>query len=304
MAIDFDKLMGSVKQTFKNETSERKDFAPDPRFIKVTKDEAGNGQIVVRIIPDKNGLGVVKLFKHFGKIEDPKTGNKRWFIANCPTTLDGGKCPYCEAYLEAWKNKDEAEIAKLKQGKRNESYISNVLIIKDPGNPSNNGKVMLLDYGYKISKMIEESLNGDPDSEIESINIYHPLNGANLLIRHSKQGQQYVLDGTKFLTPSSICEDMEAFESILEKTYDLTEFIANDKFESYDELNKKFFKFIHGFDMGGTASAATNTPKPTPKATQTTQDDEAPWEEPAPKPSAKPSAKPTPKDDDDFFNDL
>lgn len=296
--IDFDKLMSSVKATFKEEQTERKDYT-DKRVIKVTRDEADNGSLVVRIIPDKNGLGVVKVFRHFAKFEDPKNGSKRYFIRNCPTTIDQ-KCPYCEAYVEAWKNKDETEIAKLKPGKRNEIYISNVLVVKDPSNPANNGKVMLFEYGFKISKMIEECLNGDEDSEIAPLNIYHPMKGANLLVKHSKQGTNIVLDGTKFLTPSSICKDMEEFEGILERTYDLTEFLDVSKFESYEDLTKDFFKFVHGFEPG----ESTKTTKPAQTVKLESKD--IPWEDEVPetKVASVKTKTPVKVEDDSFFDDL
>jgi len=294
--IDFDKLMGSVKSAFKDDKKETKDYN-DPRFVKVSRDENDNGQLVVRFIPDSNGLGVVTVYKHFGmKVDENK--NKRYFIAECPTTIEG-KCPYCEKYLAAWKAKDESMIASLKTGKRNEKYISNVLVIKDPMHPENNGKVMLFDYGFKIKKLIEDMLNGDEETEIQPINIYHPMSGASLLVKHSRSGENIVLDGTKFLSPSGIVSDMDDFDGILEKTYDLNEFLDPSKFESYEVLEKKMFKYENGYDLDDVqkpskqTTQVTNTPKE--EVTQTPS---------KPKEATKPAVKPAVTDDDSFFDDL
>lgn len=301
MALDFNALMTNVKSTFSSEKKPTKDYN-DKRFVKVTRDEDDNGTLVVRLIPNKEGVGVVTTFKHFGSKVDEK-GNTRYFIAECPTTIEQ-KCPYCEKYLNAWKAKDHDTIESLKNGKRSEKYITNVLVVKDPGNPENNGRVMLFEFGYKISQLIEQAMNGDPEAEIDPINIFHPIEGANLLIKHSKSGKQIVLDGTKFLSPSSVVSDMDEFETILEKTYSLQEFLDPSKFESYEELEKKMFKYENGYDLE--ESAGTK-----PKPAQTTQAPkvEAPVAKPEPKveaPVETPKPKPAPSvdDDDDFFANL
>lgn len=301
MAIDFDALMTSVKDSFKTEKKTFEKAEKDPRFINVSRDEKDNGQLVLRLIPDKNGLGNVKTFSHFGSIKDDASGNKRWFIANCPTTLEGGKCPYCEAYLAAWKNGDEEMKSLLKSGKRNESYISNVVVVKDPMHPENNGKVMLYKYGYKVSKLIEEAISGDADAEIEPINIYHPIKGANLHLKNSRHGDYIVLDGSKFLTQSAIIKSMDEFEGILEQTYDLSEFLDHKLFESHEALEKKFFKYLNGYDMVDTGKKAEKPAKPVIESA------DLPWED-TPAPAAKKESKPAPAktdvEEDDFFASL
>lgn len=304
MAVDFDALMGNVKKAFNEEKTPRRDYKDD-RFVKVTRDENDVGSLVIRFIPDKNSLGVVTTYKHFGKIEDEKTGDKRYFIAECPTTI-GEKCPYCDKYLAAWKLKDEETVEFLKSGKRTEKYISNVYVVKDPGNPDNNGKVMLYEYGYKIAKLIEETINGDESTETEGINIYHPLTGCNLVVKNSRVGKNIVQDGTKFLSQSAIVDDMEEFESLLEKTYDLNEFLNPDKFQSYEELEKKLYKYETGEEMPG-SEGKKSTPK-RESVPAKDEEDEAPQKPEKTKKPSKPAPAPDPADidddDDNFFDNL
>lgn len=275
MAIDFDSLMTNVKTAFTSEKKEKKDYN-DSRFIKVTRDESDNGSLVLRFIPDPNGVGVITKYSHFGMREDEK-GNKHYFIAECPTTLEQ-KCPYCEKYLAAWKMKDQETIDFLKSGKRSEKYISNVVVVKDPAHPENNGKVMLYEYGFKVAQLIESALNGDEETDIEPINIYHPMKGANIRIKHSRNGKNIVMDGTQFLSPSVLVEDMEQFEELLAKAYDLSEFVQPEKYESYEDLEKKLFKYENGYALDESGKPK-ETKKPAPKAD--VDEDEAPVAKPA-----------------------
>jgi hypothetical protein len=299
MAIDFDSLMTNVKTAFTSEKKEfnKKDYV-DTRFIKVTRDETDSGSLILRFIPDPNGVGVITKYSHFGMREDEK-GNKHYFIAECPTTLDQ-KCPYCEKYIAAWKMKDQETLDLLRSGKRTEKYISNVVVVKDPAHPENNGKVMLYEYGFKVAQMIESALNGDEDSDIEPINIYHPIKGANIRIRHSRNGKNIVMDGSQFLSPSALVEDMDEFEKLLSTAYDLSEFLQPEKYESYEELEKKLFKYENGYTLDESDGKPKETKKKAPKA----DEDEAPVARPA-KPADEIVAKPAaPADDEDFFASL
>jgi len=307
MAIDFDALMGSVKDSFKSEKKTYETKEKDTRFIKVTRDEQENGQLVLRLIPDTNGLGVVKIHNHWGKLEDGS--EKRYFVENCPTTISGGKCPYCEAYVAAWKNGDEHMKELLKPGKRSERYISNVVVIKDPAHPENNGKVMLFEYGFMISKLIQDALNGDPDAEVDPLNVYHPIYGANLHVKMSRKGQFIVNDGTKFLTPSALIKDMSEFDAIHANAIDLSEFIDPKLFDTYSNLEKKFFKYINGYDPVDGKQEKASAPKTSSKpAPAPVSEADLPWEdEPKKTPAKTAPAKSAPapvEDDDDFFSNL
>lgn len=297
MAIDFDKLMTDVKGNFETKKKTTKDFS-DSRFIKVTRDENKNGSLILRFIPDQNGLGVVPVYKHWGKKSDGN-GNTRFFIAECPTTIDE-KCPYCEKYMNAWKIDDKATIESLKQGKRSEKFITNVVVVKDPGNPENNGRVMLFEYGWKISKLIEDIMNGDEEAEVDPVNIYHPMKGANLHIKQSPQGEYISYDGSKFLSPSAFVEDMDELQPFLDRTHDLNEFLDPKKFESYEELEKKLFKYENGYELESSSKQTKTESEQEPVAPATKKVAPKKPTKPAPK-KAEPEIE---DDDDDFFNDL
>ena len=166
---------------------------------------------------------------------------------------------------------------------------------------------MLYEYGYKIAKLIEETINGDESTETEGINIYHPLTGCNLVVKNSRVGKNIVQDGTKFLSQSAIVDDMEEFESLLEKTYDLNEFLNPEKFQSYEELEKKLYKYETGEEMPG-SEGKKSTPKKESPHVKDEEDDEVPQKPEKPKKPSKPAPTPSPadidEDDDNFFDNL
>ena len=74
-------------------------------------------------------------------------------------------------------------------------------------------------------------------------------------MKHSKQGTQTVLDGSKFLNPSSVIGDFdneeeaeEAMIDLFSRSYDLNAYMDDIEYESYEELENKLFKFENGFD--------------------------------------------------------
>jgi len=241
--ISMDNL-NSLKSNFLEQAEpKKKKFKKDERFITVTRDENDCGSIILRFVPDSDLRTAIKKYSHFGTLE--VNGTTRRFIAECPTSK-GEDCPYCSEYLDGWQNKDEAKTSILKSGKRKEYFVSNVLVVNDPGNPENNGKVMLYRYTYMINKMMVEAMKGDEATGEAPIDIFHPVNGANFVLKYSPQGKQTSLQGSKFLPPSSVVKTEEELNELLEKTYSLTEYENSLEYKSYDKLKAEFVYYYTG----------------------------------------------------------
>ncbi len=91
----------------------------------------------------------VRLWNHAFQVEE------KWFIDGCPSTV-GEACPVCEANAELWKA-GNTELVSIR--KRKLYYISNVLVVRDPKQAENDGKVFLFKYGKKIFDKINSALN-------------------------------------------------------------------------------------------------------------------------------------------------
>ena len=111
----------------------------DDRFWKPTRDKAGNGYAVIRFLPAKEGedLPWVRYWDHGFK---GPTG--LWYIENSLTSI-GQDDPVSESNSVLWNTGRDEDKAVARERKRRLYYVSNVLVVSDPSNPQNEGKVFL-----------------------------------------------------------------------------------------------------------------------------------------------------------------
>ena len=285
-----DKLL---QETQKLDSNSQQSNGPDERIWKPTVDKAGNGYAVIRFLPEPKGedLPWVRMFDHGFQ------GTGGWYIENSLTTLNQ-KDPVSEYNSELWNNGTEAGKEQARKQKRRLKYFSNILVIKDPSNPENEGKVFLYQYGKKIWDKINDLMQ--PEFEDESpVNPFDFWEGADfkLKIRQVEGYRNY--DKSEFDTPSELFDgDDEKLEEVYESLHSLQELVSPDKFKSYDELKQRLDKVL---GLGGATQARPAAPieedlpfDPTPQAKE------------APAPKQKTVAATAEDDDDDlsFFEQL
>ena len=212
----------------------------DDRFWTPTVGKDGNGAALIRFLP-KTNLEVFPFVQcachYFKNLENNKT-----YYEQCPTTISG-KCPCCEANGKLYNSGIEAEkllvvgIAGKNARKRQLKYISNILVINDPGKPENNGTVKLYKYGVKIFEKIKNMAKPPASFGEASIDVFDPWQGCNLKLR-VKTNEYKNYDDSTFTEPCAIGPD-EQIEAILNKMFDLQEFVKPSNFKSYDELKKR-----------------------------------------------------------------
>ena len=112
----------------------------DNRIWKPTRDKAGNGYAVIRFLPAKEGedLPWVRYWDH-----GFKGPNGQWYIENSLTSI-GQPDPVSESNTILWNSGRDEDKALARERKRRLHYVSNVLVISDPENPQNEGKVLSL----------------------------------------------------------------------------------------------------------------------------------------------------------------
>ena len=119
-------------------------------------------------------------------------------------------------------------------------YYSNICVVKDPGNPDNEGKVFLFRYGKKIHDKIMDAVNGD---ELEGRDGYNPFDfwtGANFKLRAKKVAGYPNYDSSEFESPGTL-EDLDdaQLESIWKREFALQSIVAPDQFKSFDQLQER-----------------------------------------------------------------
>ena len=205
----------------------------DDRLWKPEVDKAGNGYAVIRFLPAPDGedLPWAKLYTHAFQ------GTGGWFIENSLTTL-GQKDPVSEYNSQLWNSGVDSDKEVARKQKRKLSYYSNVYVVKDPSNPSNEGKVFLFRYGKKIFDKITAAMQ--PEFEDETpINPFDFWAGANFKIKIKKVAGYWNYDSSEFAAPAPLLDDDDAMEAVWKQEHSLAEIVSPDQFKSYEDLKKR-----------------------------------------------------------------
>ena len=123
-----------------DETMSGKTYKDEEGFWRPTLDKAGTGWAVIRFLPaGKNEeLPYVEMFSYAFKAQGG------WYIEKSRQTLGAEEPDPAKEYISTlWNAGKEDEARKYS---RRRYFVSNVLVINDPGNPENNGKVFLYKY--------------------------------------------------------------------------------------------------------------------------------------------------------------
>jgi len=113
------------------------------------------------------------------------------------------------------------------------------MVVSDPKNPDNEGKVFLYKFGKKIFDKIMESMN--PEFEDETpVNPFDYWTGANFRLKVRKVAGFINYDKSEFDSPSELYDgDDTKLEELWKTQHDLNEFISPEQFKSYDELKER-----------------------------------------------------------------
>ena len=224
----------------------KKESYKDDRYWRPELDKASNGYAVIRFLPatGEEEIPWVKLFSHGFK------GPGGWYIENSRTTL-GEKDPVSEMNSKLWNSGIESDKDIARARKRRQNYISNILVVSDPANPQNEGKVFLYKFGKKIFEKIQEAMQ--PEFQDESpVNPFDFWKGANFKLKVRKVSGFVNYDKSEFDTPAPVMDgDDEQLEKIWNQQYSLTEIVDPKNFKSYDELNQKMHRVV-GDDIRAT----------------------------------------------------
>ena len=219
-------------------TSEKKSYK-DERFWRPELDKASNGYAVIRFLPapPNEDLPWAKLYTHGFQ------GKGGWFIENSRTTF-GEKDPVSEMNSELWNSGIESDKDIARARKRKLQYISNILVISDPANPQNEGKIFLYKFGKKIFDKIQEAMEPEFADE-KAVNPFDLWDGANFKLKVRKISGFINYDKSEFDSPSELFDgDDVQLEELWKKQYSLTAFTDPSNFKSYDELKQRLMEVV------------------------------------------------------------
>jgi hypothetical protein len=237
-----------------SKVSEKKNY-DDDRFWSLERDKSGNGYAVIRFLPPVEGEDIpwVRVFSHGFQ------GKGGWMIENCPTTV-GKKCPVCEANNELWNSGIESNKGIARDRKRKLSYIANILVVSDPSNKDNDGKVFLFKFGKKIFDKLQDAMN--PTDDEPKINPFDFWQGANFKLKAAMVDGYVSYEKSAFQPASELFDgDDKRLEALWKTQYALQPFVANDQFKSYEELKGRMDQVLRGGSEGSAARAEEAIPE-------------------------------------------
>ena len=274
-----DKLLAQVQKD-ETPTTDKKSYI-DERLWKPQVDKAGNGYAVIRFLPASKDeeMPWVRVWNH--AFQGP-TG--QWYIENSLTTINQ-KDPVSEYNTQLWNSGVESDKEIARKQKRKLQYYSNIYVVSDSVNPSNQGKVFLFRYGKKIFDKLSEAMQ--PAFEDETpINPFDLWEGANFKLKIRKVDGYWNYDKSEFDKPSKLNDSDDEMEKIWNTQYSLKDFTAPSNFKSYDELKTRLDAVLTGSVTTGKSAAQmveedstdfkpTFKSEPAPEIASTSEDDDA-----------------------------
>ena len=205
----------------------------DERFWKPEVDASGNGYAVIRFLPAPEGETVpwAKVYSHAFQ------GPGGWYIENSLTTINE-KDPVGEVNRGLWNTGDDADKDTARRQKRKLSYYSNILVVKDPKNPDNEGKTFLYKYGKKIHDKILAAMQPEFQDETP-VNVFDFWEGANFKLKIKKVAGFWNYDSSEFDSISALSSDDTELEAVWNKEHSLEAFTSKDQFKTYEELQNR-----------------------------------------------------------------
>jgi hypothetical protein len=196
-------LFESIKEALNKKTTTESGFRD---FMKL---EIGNTYLV-RLIPNIQApeRTIYHYYHHLWK----SAVTNQLVSVLCPTTY-GERCPIDEYRSKIYRTNNEGEIKRIQPIRRNENWLVNVYVVKDPTTPENQGQVKILRMGKQLNKIVTDAISGDDSEEFGAKVFDLSEKGCNLRIKvEQNEGGYPTYVSSKFMSPSVLegATDLEA----------------------------------------------------------------------------------------------
>jgi hypothetical protein len=220
-------LFESIKEALSKKTSTESSFKD---FLKL---EIGKTYLV-RLIPNLQNPDRT-IFHYYNHYWKSAVTNENISVL-CPATYNQ-RCPIDEYRSKIYRTNDKSEITRIQPIKRNENWLVNVYVIKDPTNPENQNQIKILRYGKQLDKIITSAMTGD-DAEDFGMKIFDLTEkGCNLRIKvEENEGGYPTYVSSKFVSPS----ELEGSPDIEELHTSIKNLDGIFEHKSYEEINRLF----------------------------------------------------------------
>jgi len=241
--FNWEKIKGDIEKEKESKTKNFKDerlFKPDWKAAVAKKKF-----YTLRFLPDQDGNPFAHYYNHAFSYPASDGSGKKWYINNCISTFGWDpKCPICAKNSEYYDSAYESDKELAKQRGRKQNWVSNILVVNDPINPENNGKVFLYRYGYKIYQKIEAQMFPSEtdleDPDFEQFMPFDLFEGADFKLKIKMQGEYPNYDDSAFSSPKALFNgDEDKLDEVMEQVYDLGEFTDPKNYPTIEETIKQ-----------------------------------------------------------------
>lgn len=262
------KMLEKIKKTV---ADKGQNSYEDDRIWNVTFDKEKGGSAVIRFLPSPDGgseMPYTKVIRHFFQ-----GSNGQYYTEKSLRTLQKPD-PVADLNYRLYNSKVKSNMDQASNQKQKPRFYSNILVIKDPANRENEGKVFLYEYGPAIDNLIQESLFPDAvlDPDAESVNPFNVFEAPNLLIKVKPQqlGKNIVPNYEKTAFDHKVTELDGDIAEIVNKGHSLKEFTDPTTFKTFEELGKKLVAVL-GAETGNGVETVQGWENGVPTPTQVAQ---------------------------------
>lgn len=286
--IDINNLFAGIKASL----SENRARSTNELKFKMPEKGGEPNEYLLHLLPyaKEGNDGVKKTFFYYFKYywRDDLDSKKTHNILSRKTFNEN--CPIANYYFKVKQDGNQWEKERLNSLKYQQGWYCNVYVVKDPVDPSNNGKVMTLSLNKTLFGKVKAAIDGtldekwskmatraNPTGEPVVLNVGQMIfdlsnNGVNLKVVVKRRGEfpdytesEITYDGNDLNLTS------EQQKEILDKCIDVTKI---EKERSTEEIRQYFKKeFLHQTGDEQPSARAQIAARPTVEKTNTTPDD-------------------------------
>lgn len=253
-SLDVNKIKQSVIKDEEKRKPASSGNSTDNRFWKFTFDKDTKvGQAIVRFLPDPNDVPFKVYYSHW--FNWTAGGTSGIYTKNCPTSI-GKDCPVCLKNRELFKSVHKRDNDLSRQRKRKFHAVSNILVIKDPACPENEGKVFLWDHGTQIHDKYKKAMfgvakgEGQEDLLGEEEEVFLPCDwydGADFVVRSGMKPNTdwMTYDDSRFKKQAPLFPELsdderdECIADLIKQLHPLDEWDKDNKYPDFESIQKE-----------------------------------------------------------------
>lgn len=202
---------------------------------------------------------------------------------------------WCKCNGELWATGREDDKAKASKRKARKNYVFNILVVKEPRHPENEGKVFPFKAGPAIFQMIMDAMRDDSEFGEAPKKPFDLFEGHNFVLRIRKEANREfpTYDKSFFQREATPVASSDAeLERIFNSMTDLKEFVNSKRISESAVAQKAVGAYCTSLPKFATSQTRHAFSEAEPEMPSYKAMDKLPWDEEPDAPVA--SAKPTP----------